>query len=755
MRSGNIAVRTPGRTALPLLLLLAGAVAVFGCLLCYQYDNKYTAFRPAVLSGAVVIDDRTLAEHPAVLLLGGWEIYGGRLLSPADFAHNPPAPDAVIYIGQHGGFEHVTPDGSPHGSATYRLLLELSDTPRSYTLELPEIFSAYRVYANGTLLAQMGDPEPKSYRPETRNSTVTFETAGRTEIVIAVSDFSHLYSGMVYPPAFGLPDAVSQLLSARFLFRALLCAMALTIGLLSLLVGILSRQLQSALLYGLLCLFFVGYAAYPLVKTFFGGYYPFYAFENFAFCAMLVTVGILLHGVSGIKGKPALAFPLFGALVCIASVVLHLLLAKQSPNLLPVMHAYSWLITVYEWITAAYLTFLSVRAVWKGAVHSKAILVGIVIFDAALVMDRILPLHEPIVTGWFSELASFALVLCIGAAVGASVAVQYRENAVLSERADGAERLLEMQRSYYTLLDEKMEDTRALRHDLRHHVSALHGFIAGKQYEELAAYLSGVGQNIDATAPKAYSDNRVVNVLANHYASLSARQGVRFELHCDLTQEVAVNDADLSALLCNLMENALEACARMGASERMEPGTHTDADKHRSASEHMESGAHTDADKHRSASEHMGSSERMESGEYTKSDMGFVRVSISHMGSTLNIRVANSADAGPASLAGKWIASLPNRVDAGIASLSGKQITPPARADAGLTFLSENRIASSKRDGRAGYGLYSIRMIVQKYNGQSEMAWDEANGVFTHSVTLFLSDAAHAPVIFPKSFSSG
>jgi len=133
----------------------------------------------------------------------------------------------------------------------------------------------------------------------------------------------------------------------------------------------------------------------------------------------------------------------------------------------------------------------------------------------------------------------------------------------------------------------------------------------------------------------------------SHYDSLAKRQGVLFDLHCSLPGECAVADADFSALLCNLIENALEACGRMTSGER------------------------------------------------------FIRVGIALMGSALNIRVSNSAAAGAAALGG-------------------------------------NRFASSKAEGRIGYGLYSVRMIARKYGGQSETAWDEAHGVFTHSVTLFL-----------------
>lgn len=547
------------------LLAAICAATVLGCLCAYQYDNKYTVSGPQASYGVLRLDEQSLSECPAMMLVEGWEYYAGRLLTPEDFSSGTLLPDEYIYIGYYGGFESGNADASPHGSATYRLVIEIPREPRTYTLELPEIFSAYRAYINGSLIAAMGDPNLEGYRPETLNRTVSFEAGGSIEIVIAASDFSHLYSGMVYPPAFGLPDAVSRLLSARFLFRAVLCAAALTIGLLSVLVGVLSRRNRLAVLYGLLCLFFMGYVAYPIIKTFFSGYYPFYALENFSFCAMLIVVMLIQRNICGLKNKWSLAFPLLGALTCAASVVLHLLLPGGS---LKIIYAYSALITAFEWITAAYLTITAVWAVWNNIVHSGPLLAGIAVFDTALVMDRLLPLHEPIVTGWFPELASFVLVLSIGAVIGKEVADQYARNTILEERARSMDRLLQTQRTYYPLLQEKIAEAKNARHDLRHHFVALSGLAENGQYDRLKEYLLALHPDPLKEEPVSYCRNEVVDILAHYYAQLAGEHGIELTLRLDIGSDINVSDADLCALLSNLLENAVEACMRQPDIER-------------------------------------------------------------------------------------------------------------------------------------------------------------------------------------------
>ena len=86
----------------------------------------------------------------------------------------------------------------------YALTLDLPETPAQYGLELPEIYSAYRLYLNGNLELQVGEPDLKHYQPRTQNRMVTFTGSGLTTILLAVRDDSILQR-LVYPPAWAHP----------------------------------------------------------------------------------------------------------------------------------------------------------------------------------------------------------------------------------------------------------------------------------------------------------------------------------------------------------------------------------------------------------------------------------------------------------------------------------------------------------------------------------------------------------------------
>jgi len=547
------------------LLIITCALTVFSCLYLYLFDNKYTEDGPQAREGLLALSEQLLTDNPVLFLTEGWEYYGGRLLSPESFVQDAPVPDAFIYIGQYGGFDANIIGASPHGSASYRLRISLPETPRDYLLELPEIFSAYRLYINGELTATMGNPDTALYRPETGNRTIGIKAGGELVILVAVSDYTHLYSGMVYPPAFGEPGAVSSILNTRLILRCLAAAFALAVGLISVFTGLLGRKNRLAVLYGLLCICFVGFTSYPILRTISSGHPAFYVIEYISISAMLVVVMLLFKTLFEYSDRFQNVIIGFGGIMFVFSAALPFLLPLGN---LWLMAAYSFLIYAYKILTAAALTISAIIALRRDKSHAVTILCGLMILNTALVMDRVLPHFEPILGGWFYETAAFALIICIGLAVAREVAEKYKENAVMSERQSGMERLAAMQRANYELLMETVEETKEARHDLRHHFIVMDEMLESRDFDRLSGYISSHRGSITYDEPIGYTQNIVADVLLRHYARLAAERDIMFSVQAELVRNIGIVESDLCAVLSNLLENAVEACQRINSGER-------------------------------------------------------------------------------------------------------------------------------------------------------------------------------------------
>ena len=556
------------KTAALILACTALAAALF--LFCYHTDNKYTLSGPGASDGSLVLTESDFLENGFVYLVTGWELYRGKLLGPEDFENNPPAPDETVFIGQYGGMEGGAGSGnSPHGSATWRLNISLPPETESYTLELPEIYSAYRLYINGAPAAGMGVPERNGYLAKTGNGKATFRASGSIEIIFAVADYSHYYSGMVYPPAFGYTDKVEGMLNLRFGLRSAAIALSLGLGLLYfgiwLLLGRRRGETEALpLLYAALCICFSLFICYTAVKTLWAVGEWWYALESPAYPAILLLVTMIQNRISRAPGFPARLMTALGVFAFAWSLAVPFVLGGS----LLLMMAHSAVLTVYTWAAAFYLLLTSAHGAYRNVVHSRVMLAGAVVFGTACIMDRLLPLFEPIRFGWFSEISGGFYVVLIGLVLAMEVAGQFRLRLQLEGRVESVTRMMEVQKAYYPEILEKEEELRAARHDFRHHMSAIRELAGKGDMERIISYARDYSERISFGAQKAYCGHYIIDMLLRMYEGLARMQHTVFEVGASLPDRLPFEDTDICVLLSNLLENALEASLAAPAHER-------------------------------------------------------------------------------------------------------------------------------------------------------------------------------------------
>ena len=145
------------------------------------------------------------------------------------------------------------------------------------------------------------------------------------------------------------------------------------------------------------------------------------------------------------------------------------------------------------------------------------------------------------------------------------------QQAALRQRLIFESRLMETQiaeqKKHSALMLEHMSELRRQRHDLRHQLAAIRG-LAGKDDARLKQYIDELLDAIPA-APQAYCENQAVNAIVSHYAALCRERGVEADIRLVVPAKTEqVTDAELCVILGNLLENALEACARMTEGRR-------------------------------------------------------------------------------------------------------------------------------------------------------------------------------------------
>jgi hypothetical protein len=99
------------------------------------------------------------------------------------------------------------------------------------------------------------------------------------------------------------------------------------------------------------------------------------------------------------------------------------------------------------------------------------------------------------------------------------------------------------------------------RHDMRHHLNLIAGFLTDGDTKKATEYISQVQSNIEEITPIRYCENNTVNLILSYYASKAASDDITFTIDAQFPQNIPIAETELCALLSNGLENAFQACS--------------------------------------------------------------------------------------------------------------------------------------------------------------------------------------------------
>lgn len=130
------------------------------------------------------------------------------------------------------------------------------------------------------------------------------------------------------------------------------------------------------------------------------------------------------------------------------------------------------------------------------------------------------------------------------------------------EHAVMEEQLLSATKHLYDLRLSQ-EQAAIYRHDMRHHLALLNGYISDNEPSKASAYISQVAADIDAITPEKYCENSTVNLLLAFFVSKARKNKINLTVYADAPEVLPIAETALCALISNGLENALNACAQV------------------------------------------------------------------------------------------------------------------------------------------------------------------------------------------------
>lgn len=130
------------------------------------------------------------------------------------------------------------------------------------------------------------------------------------------------------------------------------------------------------------------------------------------------------------------------------------------------------------------------------------------------------------------------------------------------ERLEQADKLASLRESYYQGLQREERQVRALRHDLRNHLTALRGLVETGEDEKALQYMDQLADSPALRGGRRLCENDAANAVLSAKAEAMDRAGLRPDFAVSLPKDLPLGDADLCALLGNALDNAMEAAER-------------------------------------------------------------------------------------------------------------------------------------------------------------------------------------------------
>lgn len=183
-------------------------------------------------------------------LRGPWEFYWEQFIDP-EVVRLSGLPEPTAMVELPGSWIRVSGAQGPLpavGYGSYRIVLSLDHADnRELVLLIPMIYSAYKLFVNGELAAQVGEvgKSPDTSRPDYGERRVPIlPVGGKVELIIQVSNFSSRIAGFPFPVEIGTAEAIAQTIYMKLIAKAALAGGAILIGLSKLMVFFLRRELM-------------------------------------------------------------------------------------------------------------------------------------------------------------------------------------------------------------------------------------------------------------------------------------------------------------------------------------------------------------------------------------------------------------------------------------------------------------------------------------------------------------------------------
>lgn len=132
----------------------------------------------------------------------------------------------------------------------------------------------------------------------------------------------------------------------------------------------------------------------------------------------------------------------------------------------------------------------------------------------------------------------------------------------------------ELEKYQNVLLSRQLEEIRntyremrGWRHDYKNHMQSLKIYVEKREWENALNYIDQMDEDLSEVDHVIKTGNIMADAIVNSKVSLAKTRKIRLDVTAKIPEKLPVSDVEFCVLFGNLMDNAIEACEKIGAEE--------------------------------------------------------------------------------------------------------------------------------------------------------------------------------------------
>lgn len=122
---------------------------------------------------------------------------------------------------------------------------------------------------------------------------------------------------------------------------------------------------------------------------------------------------------------------------------------------------------------------------------------------------------------------------------------------------------MELQKQNYKTLNESLKNYYAFKHDMRHHIFFIKSLMDAKDYIAASDYLNKFSKTEICENVDILCENFTVDSMLKYYMNIARNYNIDFKVKANIPQNINIENLDLTIIIGNCTENAIEACNKI------------------------------------------------------------------------------------------------------------------------------------------------------------------------------------------------